>query len=128
MSSSGTGKHTLGILYVKGQKIPVTSLGWKDDSEIVEHRATDSHNVLGHSDGDKKYSCDLEKEIKDGDAPFDPTEFNASNPVDVVIVEPNQRIRLVQGVTTPGTTREMKTSGGWTCKWSMGMFKDKRIE
>jgi len=124
----GSGETTLAILYVKGVPIECLSIEQTDNSETHEHRSTASHNVIAHSKGKAEWSVDLEKEVLPDEAPFDPEIFDASNPVDVVVVSANKRTRFVQGVTAAGSKRSNKENGKETVNWTMTMFKDKRSE
>ena len=127
MAGSGSKEATLALVYVKGKPIECTAIDWNDESETVVHRATDSHNVKSHSLGDKKYKVDLEWDKKSVGADFDPSAFDANNPVDVVIVEPQRRLRFVQGVKT-ALSAGMKVSDKWTGRCTLGEFKDCRPE
>lgn len=127
MASSGTGKTLLAYVIIKGVQIPCVAVEHFWFPESVAHRATDSLNVKSHSEGQKRGEVSLEKEIIAGQADFNPEDFDATNPTDVIVVEPNARFRYVQGVLS-GEPKRAWSDKGWKVSWTMGEFKDRRTE
>jgi hypothetical protein len=128
MANNGTQKATLAFIYIKGQEFQCTAVDWTDDSKHIAHRATNSLNILDHSESDRDWSVKLEQDVKKNEKSFSFDDIKAPNACDVVIAGPNKRIRLVQGVLMPGYKETMKVGDKWVRSFDVGDFKDKREE
>ena len=124
---AGTSHTAKSRVIIGGIEYLFTKVDYDESPEYHQHRNTTSLEPTGATKMGEEWVVNLEWEKKGRMADFDPTQFDAENLVDVVIVEPGTRIRFGQGHYT-GNSADHASKKIWEGKCTFGNFQSKEFE
>lgn len=124
---AGTNHTAKSRVIIAGIEYLFTKVDYDESPENHQHRNTSQLEPTGATKMGEEWVVNLEWEKVGRMASFDPSQFTSDNLVDVVVVEPEFRIRFGQGhVMSNSADHAVKKV--WEGKCSFGNFQSKEFE